>query len=184
MPLWSGSSSIRSFRLEVKTTHDFDMILNACPYLHRLHLHCVGRQQASLNAMSSQTMIKHFELQCNHTLTPGIFLPRIMNLVALKLTIAAWPTHDVFEELATNLKQLNLQIFTCLVRASQIAGYPMGLEILNKNYIENLHPLFKYVMIDQRNDEYCVDGDDVEWNKYDFKMEYSIYESVEIKNFI
>ncbi|CAF4079505.1 unnamed protein product, partial [Rotaria magnacalcarata] len=178
-------SKLCSFQLAVETAHDFNMILSTCPHLHRIHVSCFGLQQeARSTVLKSQTIVKHLELKCNHPSTPKIFLSSIHNIVTLKLVITAWPTHDLFEQLAADFKLSSLQALTCLVAASQTCSYPMSFETLSEHYIKNLHPLFKYVTIKQNDNAYCVDGDDVEWNKYDFQMRYSIHESVEIKSFM
>lgn len=185
MTYLTGSSTLCSFELVVKTVHDFNIILNICPHLHRIHVSCFGLQQKPQSTvLTFHATVKHLELKCNHPSTAGIFLLSIPNIVTLKLVITTWPTHDLFEQLAADFKLPSLQVLICLVAASQTRSYPMSFETLSEHYIKNLHPLFKYVTIKQEDNEYCEDGDDVEWNKYDFQMRYFIHESVEIKSFM
>ena len=140
------------------------------------------QQQPPSSPLPSQSIVKHFELRCNDPATPNIFLSRVCNVATVKLAIAAWPAHSVFEHLATGLKLPHLQSLTVLVAASQTRDYPMELETLSEHYIQNLHPLFKYVTIKQEQSDYAEEGDDVDWNKYDFRMMYAIHESVEVKS--
>lgn len=184
LTLRAGPTNLLSFILKVETAHDFDEILNTCSHLRRIHVTCLSRQQMTFPfSKTSQTTIKNLELTCYHASMLKILPLRLINIVKLKLILHAWPTHTLFENLAMTLNSLSLRAFTCRVGAYQISDYPMELEILNEGHIKNLHALFKYVTIQQENNEYCVDGEDSEWNKYSFKMQYSVRESVNISSF-